>query len=68
MTEILAEFNDLRKINCLRKSEVFVERISVYNAIEIWRSMTFTVFNAPTLMTSKICYRNSYDVILMYVT
>ena len=29
------ELNDLRKIICLRKSEAYVERISVCNVIEI---------------------------------
>ena len=28
------EINDLRKIICLRKSDIFVKRIAVYNAIK----------------------------------
>ena len=34
ITTINMELNDLRIINCLRKSEVTVGRISVYNVIE----------------------------------
>ena len=33
-TTVNTELNDLRKIICLRKSEVSVERISFCNAIE----------------------------------
>ena len=32
----ITELNDLRKIICLRNSEVTVERISVCNVIEKW--------------------------------
>ena len=39
--------NDLRKVICLRKTSVSVERISVYKAIKIWWSMADTVCHAP---------------------
>ena len=48
--------NDLRKIICLGKSEVSVERISYCNEavvrLKIWWSMAYTVCHAPMPMTS----------------
>ena len=41
----ITELNNLRKIICLRKSEVSVERISVCSVMSLktWRSMDYTV-------------------------
>ena len=49
------KLNGLRKIICLRKSEVSVEIISVCKV---------TICPAPILMTSQTYYRKNYDVIL----
>ena len=42
-----------------------VERILVCNVIENLVEHGNTVCHAPIPMTSKICYPNNYDVILM---
>ena len=34
--------NDFRKIICLRKSEVSVERLSGLMSLKIWRNMAYT--------------------------
>ena len=45
------ELNDMRKIICLRKSEVCVEKNSVCKVIENWQSMAYTVCYAPISVT-----------------
>ena len=51
------EYNDLRKIICLRKSDVSV---SVCNVETV-----YTVCHDPIPMMPLLCYCNNYDVILM---
>ena len=43
------ELNDLRKLILIRKSEVFVERISVFKVIENLAEHVYTVCHAPIL-------------------
>ena len=46
------ELNDLRIINCLTKSEVTVEKVSVFSLIERFASIAYSVCHAPIPMTS----------------
>ena len=59
------EFDDLRKIICLRKFEVSVEKIQLVKSYKNWQSMAYTVSHASIPMTSFICYHSKLDVILM---
>ena len=43
----ITELNNLRIIICLRKAEVAVERILVFNITEHCWSMAYTVCHAP---------------------
>ena len=46
------ELNDLRIVNCLRKSEVSIERIPYAMSLKNWRSMAYSVCHASVQMTS----------------
>ena len=60
-----SDFNELRKNICLRKSEVSVERVSVCNVTENLAEHGIHCLPCSIPMTSCICYRNNYGVILM---
>ena len=63
--DAMTGLNNLRKIICLRKSEVSVERISVCNVTE--NLLGHAIHCLPCSYTNDFtnCYRNNYDVILM---
>ena len=62
------ELKDLRKIICLRKSEVYInkkQKKQTKNQFlmskKIWWSMAFTACHAPIKMTPKIYLHSNYD-------
>ena len=59
------ELNDMRKTTCVRKSDVSVERILVCYATDNFAEHGTLSVMLVVKMTSYICYRNNYYVILM---
>ena len=46
------ELNDLRKIICMKKSIVSIEKFQFVKSLKIWRCTAYTVCHAHTPMTS----------------
>ena len=67
------ELNDLRKVICLRKTSVSVERISVYKAIKIWWSMADTyatlhqIFN-DFILSAMLLHKRSHRSVTIVTT
>ena len=60
------ELNDLRKIICLRKSEVYVKtKTQFLLSLKNGWSMAYTDCHAPIQMTPQIYHHSNYDVTLM---
>ena len=53
------ELNDMRKIICLRKFEVYVERISVCNPLKIWLGVGGVLHTLPAMLPYQENLRKS---------
>ena len=59
-----SEINSLKKIFVLETLKFLSKEFQFVMSLKIWRSMTYTVCQAPISVTSYICYRN-YHIILI---
>ena len=57
--QLNTDLNDMRIIICLRKFEVFVERIAACNVTENWQSIAYTVCHALKPVAPYICYHSN---------